>query len=351
MTRAFRIVFCFSLVVFYSNITVGQISNVSIDPVFESYRDSLKNTPYQWRFPILGSKLRKMGFDLPFPNGIGINYAFSRQDILVEKLSVGFDENSLVNVDGFARFRSIQADVNGVTARYDFWLLPFLNFYAVGGVINSTTNVSLALPFELNFSVNNRGPVVGWGTVIAGGVGPLVLSANFTMAWTFLGKVSTPARSTVFNFQGGYMFRFKKKPERNIVMLFGIQYLGVNPSSSGSVDLEGLVGITPEKKASASEQLDDWYDDLSSTEQGVIGPIYNGISSWLNNEDPIELHYAFEKSLYYPLSLMVGFNFQINHRYNVTGLYTFLGSRDQIVVGLGYRFGFKGNNLLEGVTL
>lgn len=329
----------------------SQISNISISDEYEKYRDSLKQTPYEWRLPILGSKVRERGFDIPYPNGIGFNYAYSKQDILISDAFVGFDTDALIGIDEIARFKSISAEVSAYTLRYDFWLLPFVNFYGVVGTIESKTNIQLGLPFELEFNTNNNGTAIGWGTVVAGGVGPLVVSADFTMAWTYMSNLDQPSKSILAGGRAGYMFRFPKHPDRNLVALVGAQYLGINGEGSGKVDLENLVGITPDSKEKALGQLNNWYDDLPNTEQEVLAPIYNGASKWLSSEEPVELNYRFNKELYYPVSMNVGFNFQYNHRYNLTAIYSFLGSRSQLVVGLGYRFGWKGKNLLSGLTL
>ena len=351
MIKSIRIFIAAAAVFVYAGSSFGQISNVSIDSVFQAYRDTLKSQPYPWRLPIMGEKLRKMGFDIPYPNGIMVNYAFSRQQLTINNLSVGFTPDNLVNVDGFARFRSVVADVNAYTARYDFWLLPFLNFSVLGGAFNSTTNVHLGLPIDLQFSTQNNGQILGWGTVFAAGVGPLVLSADFTMAWSFTPALDRPGRSLVAGGRGGYMLRFKKRPDRNLVFLVGAQYLRLNPESSGSADLEKLIGITPEGKLRALEQLDDWYDELSDTEQKILEPVYNGLANYLSDSEAGVIYYTFNKSLFHPVSLSAGFNFQLNHRFQLTSMASFLGSRDQIVVGLSYRFGWQGKNLLSGFTL
>lgn len=333
-----------------SSVAWSQVSSVSISEERQDERDSIKISDYPWKLPIMGKKLRDLGFELPFPNGIGINTAFSRQDLLVSNLRVGFGDSDLVPVDGIARFNSIQADVEAYTARYDFWLLPFINFYGIVGRTHSLTRVDLGLPFNAVFNADNKGTVVGWGTVIAGGVGPLVLSANFTMAWTFIPSLDDPARSYLVGGRGGWLFRFKK-PGSNLAVLVGADYLKINPESSGTADLEKVVGITPEGKQNALNGLNDWYDDLSDRQQTVLEPVYNGLSSYLGNDDPVELKYQFNKELYYPVSMTLGFNLQLNHRYTITGIYSFLGSRDQLVFGLGYRFGWKGKNILHGFSL
>ncbi|NLR93991.1 hypothetical protein [Flammeovirga agarivorans] len=328
----------------------GSVSNLTIDNVYESYRDSLKQTEYPWHFPIMGAKIRKKGFDLPFPNGFMLNYAYSKQDLMVSNLNVGFSPTNLVNVDGLARFNNITPNVNAVSARYDFWLLPFLNLYAIGGYIKSDTQVSLGLPFNMDFTARSEGPSVGWGTVVAGGVGPLVVSADFTQVYTYTGSTDKASKTNVINARIGHMFRFRKNPERNIVAMVGVQYMGLNKSSGGSVDIEKLIGITPEGKQRASQQLDGWYNQLSGTEKQIFEGIYTGASNFLNSTDPHNLYYTFDKALYYPWSMSLGINYQHNKRYQFTALYSFLGSRNQIVFGLNYRFGFKGKNFMKGVT-
>lgn len=333
-----------------SSQAMGQVASVSISDERSDERDSIKNAEYPWRLPVMGQKLRDLGFELPFPNGIGINTAFSTQDLLVSNLRVGIGEGDLIPVDGIARFNEIRANVEAYTVRYDFWLLPFLNFYGIAGRTHSLTKVDLGLPFNAVFNAENNGTVVGWGTVVAGGVGPLILSANFTMAWTFIPSLDDPAQSYLIGGRGGWLFRFKN-PGSNLAVLVGADYLRINPASSGTADLEKVIGITPDGKQNALEGLNDWYEDLSDRQQTVIEPVYNGLSSYLGSNDPVELKYQFNKELYYPVSMTVGFNLQLNHRYTLTGIYSFLGSRDQLVIGLGYRFGWRGKNMLSGFTL
>jgi hypothetical protein len=334
-----------------SSAALSQVSSVSISEDRQDERDSIKNTTnYPWRLPIMGKKLRDQGFEIPFPNGIGINTAFSRQDLLVSNLKVGFGNSDMVPVDGIARFNSITADVEAYTVRYDFWLLPFLNFYGIAGKTHALTRVDLGLPFNAVFNADNTGTAVGWGTVVAGGVGPLVLSANFTMAWTFIPSLEAPATAISVSGRGGWLFRFRN-PGSNLAVLVGADYLRINPASAGKADMEKVLGITPEGKQEALDGLNDWYDDLSDGQQNVLEPIYNGLSSYLSSDDPVELKYEFNKELYYPVSMSLGFNLQLSHRYTVTGIYSFLGSRDQLVLGVGYRFGFKGKNILSGFSL
>jgi hypothetical protein len=49
--------------------------------------------------------------------------------------------------------------------------------------------------------------------------------------------------------------------------------------------------------------------------------------------------------------MTAGVNFQLSHRFQFNGIYTFPGSRKRLTVGVNDRFGFKGKNLLHGLTL
>lgn len=327
------------------------VSNKKTAVMHQEYVDSLKKTPYEWRLPILGSQVRRKGFDIPYPNGIMINYVMANQDVTLENLAVGLSPDELTDVSSIARFESISPHINVINLRYDFWLLPFLNLYALGGYVDSKSDIKLALPFAAEFTSNGKGPSVGWGVAVAGGLGPLFVSSNYNMVWTYLPQLESPALAKVFDIRLGHTFQFRKYPQSNLSIMLGAQYQKLSPESKGQVDLSTLTGMTPEKKEEALGQLDDWYYDLPESQQDRLSDFHGAMSGWLSNEEGTILHYSFNKKLYYPWSATAGLNYQINKRYILMVMYTFLGSRDQLVVSLNYRFGFKGKNVLAGTTL
>jgi hypothetical protein len=318
--------------------------------VHDKFVDSVSKLEYKYRFPILGEKLWKMGFDLPLPNGLMINYTYGVDDITISNLSVGTDPENLTDVSEIAYFSALNSTANVTTVRYDVWLLPFINISGIGGYVKSETKVNLALPFGATFNAQSNGPLAGWGLVAAGGVGPIFVTADYNMTWTFMPKLDKPSRATIFDLRVGHTFRFPNKNDMNISALIGAQYLKISSASAGFVNLGEALGIPPGEKEQASEQLDDWYNGLPPHEQELFGPIYDKIDGWLNNGKSGDLYYAFNKKLYYPWSMTVGANWQINKRWMGTALYTFLGSREQLTLGLNYRFGFKGKTLLSGTT-
>jgi hypothetical protein len=325
------------------------VAHKKTSPIHKAYTDSLKKAPYPYRLPILGEKLRKMGFDLPLPNGLMVNYIISSQDITLTNLSVGLDPDNLTNVDGLARFESIKPLSNVINLRYDFWLLPFLDVYALGGFAKTATEVKLALPFSANFTAHGEGPMVGWGIAAGAGMGPLFLSTDYNMVWTFMPQLSAPALARAFDIRIGHVFHFPKRLQSNISVMVGAQWLKLSPYSLGKLDVSEKLGITPEKKEKALDELNNWYNGLPPNLQDDFSGFYDAMEGWLSNENDTYLYYEFNKSLAYPWSMTVGLNYQVNHRHTFAAIYTFLGSREQLVLSYNYRFGFKGKTLLSGV--
>jgi hypothetical protein len=337
-----------ALLLLSTNVEGQNVSRKKVGDKHSAYIDSLKATPYPWRFPILGQKVRELGFDIPYPNGLMINYNVGTQFITLDNLAVGLAPDKLTNVDGIARFEHIKPFVNVVNLRYDVWLLPFLNIYVLGGYVNSTTDILLALPFSAEFTSHGKGPMVGWGVAAAGGLGPFFVTGDYNMAWTFMPQLEGPSLANVFDIRVGHTFDFKKRPASNISVMVGTQFLKLNKHSIGNLNVSEKTGMTPEKKEQALENFNTWFDELPPNIQMDLDNFYNTIDGWLSNENDTHLYYEFDKKLYYPWSMTAGVNYQVSHRHIIMALYTFLGSRNQLMISYNYRLGFKGKNMLSG---
>jgi hypothetical protein len=312
----------------------------------KKYLDSVSKVKYPYRFPILGEKVRKLGFDIPLPNGIMVNYTYGSEDVIISNLAIGVHPDELIDISEYAFFSSIKPSQNVVDVRYDVWVLPFLNFSILGGYVDSSTEVSLALPFEANFISKNSGPMVGWGFVAAAGFGPIFGTIDYNMAWTFMPRMDKPSLTKLFDIRVGHTVDFNQKRDMNLSFFIGAQNLKLSSSTIGYTNLDDLLGID---KPEMAEKLDNWYNGLTPEEQEKLGPIYNKIDDWLNGGED-DLYYSFNKKLYHTWAMTLGLNYQINRRWMIEVIYTFLGSREQLTTGFNYRFGFKGKTILSGVT-
>jgi hypothetical protein len=282
-----------------------------------------------------------------------LNYIVGSQNITISNLAVGLHDNpdSFKNVDGIAKFESIKPFEHVINVRYDVWFLPFLNFYVLGGYVNTKTEVKLALPIQATFQAHSKGPMVGWGVAAAAGVGPVFISLDYNMVWTFIEQLYEPSLAQAFDIRAGHTFKFPKRPWTSFSILVGAQWLKLNKYSRGSVDISSALGDSGGDNGRQMDDLNDWYSELPQYQQETFREFYETLQAGLNGEEDKYIYYSFDKKLYYPWSMTAGVNYQINHRYILMAMYTFLGSREQLVISFNYRFGFKGKNLMEGVNL
>src|SRR6478752_2374657 len=127
--RKWMLLFCFS---FFSLIAFAQVyTNKEMGKKNADLIDSLKNTEYPYALPIWGKKVTKKGYNLPYSAGIGVNYLWQKSELVIDNLSVGFNNGPLHNLDEVIRFNSATSEANAINIRPDIWLLPFLNIYGI----------------------------------------------------------------------------------------------------------------------------------------------------------------------------------------------------------------------------
>ncbi|NNE06786.1 MAG: hypothetical protein HKN15_13780 [Xanthomonadales bacterium] len=128
--------------------------------------------------------------ELPRPWGIGVDFYTMDQHYDIDFLQfelpgVSLDDPSLLSVTN---------DVQHFDVKFDAWLLPFLNVFAVIGHLESDTIIDLSnapvqgLPFPLGkLPVNTDGTVVGLGFTLAYGNENWFTSLTATRTETDLG--------------------------------------------------------------------------------------------------------------------------------------------------------------------
>src|SRR4051794_11277888 len=87
----------------YSNREVGKNNTLG---------DSLKNTEYPYMLPIWGKKVTKLGYDLPYSAGLGINYLWQKSELVIENLKVGFNNGPLYDLDEVIRFNKAVSEAS-----------------------------------------------------------------------------------------------------------------------------------------------------------------------------------------------------------------------------------------------
>ena len=88
-----------------SSAVISQVyTNKEVGKKNEELRDSLKNTEYPYMLPIWGKKVAKLGYNLPYSAGIGVNYLWQKSDLVIENLRVGFNNGPQYDLDEVVRY-------------------------------------------------------------------------------------------------------------------------------------------------------------------------------------------------------------------------------------------------------
>jgi hypothetical protein len=148
--------------------------------------------------PFLGEEARKRGIELPKPFGFGVVYYHLDRSIEVSDVRIGRNGSPPTSVSQFAQLGS-SSRVDNVNLKFDVWLLPFLNVYAIAGYIwnESSTTIDVTLPpltsggsprmRRMTVPTELTGTVGGLGLTLAGGYGPFFFAGDVNAAQADLG--------------------------------------------------------------------------------------------------------------------------------------------------------------------
>ena len=350
----------------YSNKVVGKKNAATID--------SLKKAEYPYILPIWGDKATKRGFKLPYSAGIGINYLWQESDLVIDNLQVGFNHGPLHDLSEVVRFDNATSRAAGLNVRPDIWLFPFLNIYGILAKANPSTAIDagvyvpgadgtwtrvVTLNTKADFEATSMG--FGFTPTIGIGGGWMALDMNFT--WNDIAELEDPAFAFVFGPRFGKSFKLKK-PDSNVAFWVGGFRLKLNTGTSGSIDLtelfdmEGLqtkVDNGIQTVATKQVEVDNWWSSLTSIEQknpvniakyetanralARAGGFLNSMDEALNDEQNASVQYSLDKRPKDMWNFIIGSQYQYNKHWMLRAEYGFLGSRQQVIAGLQYRFG------------
>jgi len=194
------------------------------------------------------------------------------------------------------------------------------------------------------------------------GVGGGWMALDMNFVWTDVSALDQPVKTFVFGPRFGKTFRFKK-PESNAAIWVGGFRVKFSSSTSGSLPLADLVP-TEELQEKVDQgivnvgekqmNVDEWWAGLSQVEQNnpinqakyetanrtldLAGNVLNSIDGALNDEQSASVQYSLEKKLKDAWNCIVGGQYQLNKHWMIRAEFGFLGSREQFIGGLQYRF-------------
>ena len=341
----------------------------------QTKRDSLKSSSYPYSLPILGEKAHQAGYTLPLSAGFSAQYFYSKSDILIDNLSVGFNNGPMYNLDGLVRFDDARATAASLTFRPDIWLFPFLNVYGILGKSQASTDVGFGVwvPDSTGISqeILTKSIIVEFNTTTFGlgftptiGIGGGFLALDLNWAWTDVPQLAKPARSFVFGPRFGKSFNLKK-PGSNIAVWVGGFRVDIAGDTMGSLNLSEVLegdgeiqdkvdeGIN--RVGDAQEQVDGWWGNLSPQQQNNpvnkaryetanaalarAGEILAAADAAINTIENSTVQYSMNKQVKDPWNFIIGAQYQLNPHFMVRFEGGFLGSRNQLIAGLQYRFG------------
>jgi hypothetical protein len=316
-----------------------------------------------------------MGFDLPYSAGLGVNYIWTKSDIIIEDLMVGFNNGPMYDLDEIVRFTGSTATAEGFNFRPDIWVLPFLNIYGLFSKANTSTAIDAGvwLPDTSNvwheitaFSTKAdfKATGMGFGMTPTIGVAGGFLALDMNVTWQDISALDKPVFTFVFGPRFGKSFKFKNHPQSNITVWAGGFRLHMKSGTSGSLALSDVIP-TDELQVKVDEGLakvesgqiavDEWWSGLTSQEQNnpvnqakyetanrtldAAGNLLNTVDGALNDEESATVQYSLNKRPKDMWNFVAGAQYQINKHYMIRTEVGFLGSRQQVIAMLQYRFG------------
>jgi len=336
--------------------------------------DSLKASVYPHTFPILGKKAVAQGFKLPKSAGFSAQYLYQQSDIIIENLSVGFNNGPLHPLSEIIRFNDAVATSNGVNVRPDLWIFPFLNVYAIFAKSNTSTAIDadVWLPqgdewtkvMNLSTKANFDATTYGFGITPTGGIGGFFFALDMNFSWSDIDALKDPAYVFIFGPRIGKNIAFKK-PDQSLALWTGGFRVKMNSQTFGSLNASELFPTSEwgakvdegyQKLTSSQQNVNDWWNGLSQVEQNNpvnkakyetanrvlegFGRVLDGASQVVDNAANASIQYSLEKRQKSMWNLLLGGQFQINRSWMIRAEAGVFGSRTQFIGGIQYRFDF-----------
>jgi hypothetical protein len=335
--------------------------------------DSLMNLEYPYILPIYGAQAYKLGYKLPYSAGVGVNYFWQNSDLIINNLQLGFNNGPKYNIDELIRFNNAQSAASGINVRPDIWLFPFLDLYLIFAQAKTSTEIGAGvwLPDTTNtwqeisaFSTkaNFDATTFGIGATPTFAIKGWWVALDMNVAWSDVSALDEPVFTFVFGPRIGKTYKFSD--DMNVALWFGGFRVKFTSSTTGSLNMSELFNLDDLQTKvdqgfirvdQAQNNLDNWWSSLSPIEQqnpinkakyetGLrtiesLGNLLTSVDGALSNAETSTVQYSLEKNLKDMWNFIIGAQFQINKHWQIRAEYGFLGSRNQFLGMLQYRFG------------
>ncbi len=340
----------------------------------ESLKDSIEKKGYPYALPIWGKKAAAKGYQLPYSAGISVNYFWQESSLIIDNLMVGFNNGEMHNLDEIIRFDDAKATASSINIRPDIWVFPFLNVYGVFAKAKTSTaiNAGVWLPdFDSTWSqvgsisttAKFDATALGFGVTPTFGLGGFWIALDMNFVWTDVSALDKPVFTFVFDPRFGKTYQFKN-PNMNIAAWVGAFRVNFTSNTMGSINLSEVLPTSElqskvdqgfVKVGETSQQVTAWWDGLTPVEQknpvnvskyeaankalGKASDVLTAADAALNDGNSATVQYSLEKSLKNKWNFVIGTQFQINRHFMLRAEYGFLGTRNQFIGGVQYRFG------------
>lgn len=311
---------------------------------------------YPYVLPVLGEKAHKRGYRVQKPFGIMVNTVWVEQSLTVDDFQVGFGNLTqeaprpeLIDIYQIVKFDQVKTHTNAWNIRADVWLLPFLNVYGLYGRSETTdVDTKMVQPFPLKIHTDASGYFVGYGTVVAGKLGPLFLSANLNQNYNHGNNLRNTMKISIMGFRGGPVIKFPKRPEMMLTLWAGAMHTKFHGETLGTTYTAKLAPDAPAEVDRMSQELDQWYDGLNRLDQIKYKLVYEALGNGLDGlKDGVQntyIDYSITKSMERPWNMLFGVQWEINDSWQIRAESHFLGSRWAGMFSANYRFGIRGHN-------
>jgi hypothetical protein len=207
--------------------------------------------PWPYALPFLADRVIQQGYTLPLPRGVSLVYTYVGRDVKITTVKLGINGAPLRDVTKFVNLGST-SQVNVAVGRFDAWLLPFLNVYAMAGYVsnNTTTRGVVTIPpvtqfgepktFNLTKKTALGGFVGGVGLTAAAGWRDFFLLADFNFSQTDIG-FDNPFRALIGTVRTGWNGAVFHIPLR---LWIGGSYWGTKGTAKATVDVPDVGSVT-----------------------------------------------------------------------------------------------------------